>query len=113
MKKEYNIAFSREHSSTSYITTSIFHSNQAFLYKFYIVIVEWQVLGGEKGKKKKEKVDYSLTSVPQPLFNWILRNVPLSLFFIIYIFSGTCIPNKLAPCFKTFPTQYVKYTLAF
>ena len=72
-----------------------------FLYKFYIVIVEWQVLGGEKGKKKKEKVDYSLTKIP------------LSLCFIIYIFSGTCIPNKLAPCFKTFPTQYVKYTLAF
>ena len=37
MKKEYNIAFSREHSSTSYITASIFHSNQALPYIFYII----------------------------------------------------------------------------
>ena len=37
MKKEYNITFSREHSSASYITTSIFHSNQSLPYIFYII----------------------------------------------------------------------------
>ena len=80
-KKLYNITFSREHSSNSYITTCIFHSNQSLPYVFYIVMI-----GEMCGKKAEKKRNRMCCSKECPLFpfSWDFKkraSFPFSLLF--------------------------------